>query len=1773
MWYEYAMPAGSLPTSVVRFVDGSGRTVGAGVVCTRTQVVTCAHVVNLALGRDHRDPDRPTGPVRIEFAALPGVTADGSVRLWLPPPPREGVVGDDVCVLRLDVPAEVTPAKLITTPPRPGHLVDVFGFPPDRPDGAWVRAAVRGQVAGRLLQLDSESALRVRPGYSGAPVWDPETDRVVGMIATAAANDSYAVPSDLLRTAWEHRTGTPGDKVDVLHVAGTRFGSDDRWFGPLHRALGDARPDLVVFTGDLTANGRPSECERGFRFLANLAEAVELPRDRVVVVPGATDVNLLACKAYFAQEEALEQHPVPPYWPKWGPFAAAFDKFYDGAASFTPDEPWTLFEVPDLSVVVAGLNSTFHDSHLGSIAALGERQADRFNALLRDYRQRGWLRLGAVHRRPSDSAARHVQLSLCLIGDGEVRDGYPWTTGSPVPQAAVRPRSFQLISLRPQDFSRTTWEFDGEWAETGVEITAGEWLAPATFGMSPAAPPRRPQARGTFFERVHEATVVSHPTATVTPRPDQAYLRVSKPREGGGFEQWPVGVAAGPGLAEDVDRFVEQVHSSFAAADPAVPSELVYSGPPAGSDVVAGAQRRGVRLRSFVEYQGLLDLRTLAQRQAQRLVRDQIYPPELYVPQRFTIVGAHEVHEDVLGQVVDWLGREAARFVMVLGDFGRGKSFLLRQLTRSLPEHLPGLLPVLVELRSLEKAPTLDELLAQHLVREGVDVVDIAKLRYMIRSGRLALLFDGFDELELRVGYDNAADYLGTLLNAVTDRAKVVLTSRTQHFRSANQVLTALGQQVSALTAGRGVVLEDFTDGQIRDFLTRHYKGDAGRAERRFTLIGAISDLLGLSRNPRMLSFIADLDEARLLEIRREHGRISAAELYRELVDYWLVLEANRQEHRYGTPSFDAAERLAACTSLALRLWESTAATVQTSDLAETVVATLTRLAERGYSIDQAAQAVGSGTLLVRTEDGFAFVHQSVMEWLVAKVAADDLRAGQPRVPVVGRKMSKLMVDFFCDLAGHDEVVRWARGVLADLAAGEAAKQNAAAVVERLNAAVRWELSGVDLRTTDLSKLDLRGANLTGVDLSGLRLVGQDLRDANLTDADLRGVRLHGGDLTGAVLTGSRWERAALLGVAGVEDRPELERAAISGRDPAEVMIRPVGEDVTAVAFSPDGALVALAREHVVELFDLKAGRTVRVWRRRERPVVQVAFSPDGRLLATVEDDRHAYVWDADTGRLQYTVPELVRTVAFEAKAGDLVALCVEGSLRVFDLRTHEQHLLETDTFDRMSMSHDGIWLAAVSGDRLMVWEMTTDYLRILHVDGDLEHLAVAPDGSTVATSRVDESVQLVEVSSGRLLRTVAFGSGDVAGIVFSPDATRVATISHNAKVTVWDVATDQVITSFPSGLFGPYRAVFSPDGTQIAMASDRGSAGLYDAGTGSYLSELSNDWQYGAAVEFVADGLVSAHGNALRYWDTRAGRVTFEQVHESVINVLGVAPDGERVAVVRVDGSSSIVRLGVDADSPLIVDAELRSVSFTPDGRGLVGVTTDGLQVTWTDVVGSIQPPATGDRATCLVCSPDGNRIVVGYEDGSARIWHRGGPVELLGHRLEVTAVAFSPDGGLVATASVDGLVMLWSLDGEPLLTITVGRTVWAVEFAPDGERLATAVSDGRAMTWALDGRLLVTFIGHTAAVRDLSFSPDGAELATASEDGTTRRWDSVTGAVLATLVHVDSHRYVLVMPDGSYNSPSGPTDEVFWAVRQCWFAAGELDPYYPEVRRLDAR
>ena len=231
----------------------------------------------------------------------------------------------------------------------------------------------------------------------------------------------------------------------------------------------------------------------------------------MAIVPGNHDINRKACEAYFADQESDEAEPVPPYWPKWRKFSAAFADFYadvDGV-TFTPDEPWTLFEMPELSVVVAGMNSTIAESHRDAdhYGWVGEHQLRWFADRLGGYRARGWLRLAAVHHnvvrgaaaddenlRDADDLDRLIgQPALAnLVLHGHTHDGRlhrlpsglaVLSTGSAAVDTAARPaevpNQYQLITVRRDGFTRHARQYalgQRRWiGDTRISPSGSDW--------------------------------------------------------------------------------------------------------------------------------------------------------------------------------------------------------------------------------------------------------------------------------------------------------------------------------------------------------------------------------------------------------------------------------------------------------------------------------------------------------------------------------------------------------------------------------------------------------------------------------------------------------------------------------------------------------------------------------------------------------------------------------------------------------------------------------------------------------------------------------------------------------------------------------------------------------------------------------------------------------------------------------------------------------------------------------------------------------------------------------------------------------------------------------------------------------------------------------------------------------------------------------------------------------------------------------------------------
>jgi WD40 repeat protein len=1243
-----------------------------------------------------------------------------------------------------------------------------------------------------------------------------------------------------------------------------------------------------------------------------------------------------------------------------------------------------------------------------------------------------------------------------------------------------------------------------------------------------------------------------------------AYLRVTV-ADGPVFEQRPVGVHPGDLDGPLVEAFTRYVHRPYAATDPHLTSDLVYGGAPADPALVRRGARLGVRVVSFVEYQGLLDLRGYVRRQSARLAADPLYPPELYLPQRFSLPGDRDgpevVRDDLLGHVVEWLTADQARFILLLGDFGRGKTFLLHELARCLPDTRAHLVPVLVDLRSMEKAHTVDELIASHLVAAGEERVDIRAFRYMLRSGRIVLMFDGFDELALRVTYDTAAGHLGRLLDAVEGQAKIVVTSRTQHFLSHGQVRSALGARVELLPASRVAEVEDFTEAQILGFLTRLYGGDAARAADRLDLIRDVRDLLGLSANPRMLGFIAALDADRLLAVRDRSGIISSADLYGELLDTWLLHEEERSAPRGAGPTLTAGERRAAVTALARVLWRTTDRLAGVAELTTTTAAALTSMARRGLNEGQVAHLIGSGSLLIRTpEGGFTFIHQSVLEYLVAADAArpaGDGGGGSDQLR--DRVMSPLMVDFYCGAAGTARAAAWARATVADPGAAAAARVNALAVAHRTDrsAGRGGRLAGADLKGADLGDLDLTGADLTGADLTGARftrtvfagatlrgarLTGArferaDLTGADLTDADLTDARLVGCDLTGATLDGGTWSTAAVVGTTvdpATARRPELAAAAVTGRDAASVVLDAAGAAYD-VAFAAARDLLAYAVGARIILADPRSGRVRQVLGEDRGYVRAWTFSDDG--------DRLIFATDHGTVTTHHLDTSSATSRRHRVRGAWTMALSPAGTI-----------LARTDS--------DGA---------LRLWDLAADTpLRVLPGwRGRVDTLRFSPDGRLLASGGADGVTRIWDVATATELVSFTGHAGSVRRVLFSPDGTCLASAGDDGAVWCWDVPTAAGRAGAPrwgrpageetgvrhSG--GAFSLAFSPSGELLASGGEDGAIRVFHRRKRAVVATLAGHGSRVLSLAFSADATVLAstgEDRTIRLWDVATARptVTVSRRLDRVRPVV-FTPDGQRLASAGDDGTVRLWNPRTGALTARLAGhtSWARSLAFTPDGTHLATAANDRTVGMW-DLATGVRTTFARDVWIRRICfSPDGTRLAGAGDDGDLRLWSPANPgpaTVLAGHTDTVWAVAFAPDGRRLASGSSDGTVRLWDLagaDGEAGTEGTEGGTgsevlrghddiIHCVAFSPDGSLLASSGSDGGVRLWALGGGGAPAIAGHALCVETVTFSPDGTLLASASADRTIGLWSAATGALVTSLTgHTGWVRSVTFSPD----------------------------------------
>jgi WD40 repeat protein/class 3 adenylate cyclase len=269
--------------------------------------------------------------------------------------------------------------------------------------------------------------------------------------------------------------------------------------------------------------------------------------------------------------------------------------------------------------------------------------------------------------------------------------------------------------------------------------------------------------------------------------------------------------------------------------------------------------------------------------------------------------------------------------------------------------------------------------------------------------------------------------------------------------------------------------------------------------------------------------------------------------------------------------------------------------------------------------------------------------------------------------------------------------------------------------------------------------------------------------------------------------------------------------------------------EVSAVAFSPDGRLVASAsRDKTVRVWELGTGQAVHVLKGHTDAVSAVAFSPDGQWLASGGSDKTVRIWDVATGSETQALPKefaFIVALAFSPNGRLLAIAASDGRVRLWDAGGGGSQTLEghQGPVYSVAFSADGRQLASAGRDTTVrLWNVASGQQLRASTGHEqaVNSVAFSRDGRMIASASEDQSVMIWDAATGRQLRQIMAHAGSIEGVAFSADGRWLAAAGADRTVRIYDVAIGQEIAALAGHVLGVAEVAVSPDGRWIASAS-----------------------------------------------------------------------------------------------------------------------------------------------------------------------------------------------------------------------------------------------------------------------------------------------------------------------------------------------------------------
>ncbi len=343
-------------------------------------------------------------------------------------------------------------------------------------------------------------------------------------------------------------------------------------------------------------------------------------------------------------------------------------------------------------------------------------------------------------------------------------------------------------------------------------------------------------------------------------------------------------------------------------------------------------------------------------------------------------------------------------------------------------------------------------------------------------------------------------------------------------------------------------------------------------------------------------------------------------------------------------------------------------------------------------------------------------------------------------------------------------------------------------------------------------------------------------------------------------------------------------------------------EEVTSIAFSPDGSTLATVSGVTIRLWNIASGQPLYSdlhFSGQTGSITDVAFSPDGTRLAASSHEQSVLLWNVKSGELEEKLigdPDPKLGVAFSADGALLTSWSQSGNILLWQ-----------------PIARNGIRLS-----------ITTKNI--------LNSAIYSPDGKWVFAGSLDGKVLVIDAKTGLCLGMLSMGT-------LTPDASSFVSLAigddklaagrADGKIVLWNIHMDgnlkTLVSEDPLAQFtSPLhldRIIFSSDGGVLAAASGE-TIEFWDVNSGTIMSHMfqAPPFQDTYTLDLQPDGKQLALGvcsnravhpcktDQIQFWDVTSGKIAGYTIHtdpqhDKAIYNLTFSPDGQKLALSSSDG------------------------------------------------------------------------------------------------------------------------------------------------------------------------------------------------------------------------------------------------------------------------------